>query len=216
MKKIFNQNNNSSEISEENIAEKKKKPFLKCANIISIALVLVLLLIGIFSYNKINLLNGKISSIKNELKITKDLYSDAQSELEKCKDQQTKIDELTSQIDELTEKFNEIQSNYDTLQAENNALKEEKSNLQSENTSLKEEIESSKQQSASTASSSGGGSFQGGADETSKVSAAVWITATGKKYHNKPDCGNSNPNTSRQIPLSEAQAQGYSPCKKCF
>lgn len=212
----MNQNNNSSEISEEDITEKQKKSFLKWKNGISIALVLVLLLTGIFSYNKINSLNDKIYSIKNELKTTKDSYSDAQSELKKYKDQQTKIDELTSQVDELTEKFNEIQSNYDTLQAENNALKEEKSNLQSENTSLKEEIESLKQQAASVASSSGGGSFQRGDAETSEVSASVWITATGKKYHNKPDCGNSNPNTSRQIPLSEAQARGYSPCKKCF
>lgn len=43
----------------------------------------------------------------------------------------------------------------------------------------------------------------------------VWLSATGSKYHNKPDCGNMNPNNARQVPLAEAQ-QNYEACKKCY
>ena len=44
----------------------------------------------------------------------------------------------------------------------------------------------------------------------------VWISATGSKYHSIPDCGNMNPDKAYQEPLSQAEAQGYEACKKCF
>lgn len=44
----------------------------------------------------------------------------------------------------------------------------------------------------------------------------VWISATGSKYHNKPDCGNMNPDKAVQMSEADAQAGGYEPCKKCF
>lgn len=44
----------------------------------------------------------------------------------------------------------------------------------------------------------------------------VWISATGSKYHSIPDCGNMNPDKAYQEPVSQAEAQGYEPCKKCF
>lgn len=43
----------------------------------------------------------------------------------------------------------------------------------------------------------------------------VWISATGSKYHSRSDCGQMDPSTSRQLSVSEAEAQGYEPCKKC-
>lgn len=42
----------------------------------------------------------------------------------------------------------------------------------------------------------------------------VWVCGTGKKYHRTSSC--SNMNSPYQISLSEAQAQGYEPCKKCY
>lgn len=54
------------------------------------------------------------------------------------------------------------------------------------------------------------------APQTSDVGEMVWITRTGSKYHNKPDCGNSNPDTSQQISRSDAEARGYDACKKCY
>lgn len=44
----------------------------------------------------------------------------------------------------------------------------------------------------------------------------VWITETGTKYHNKNDCGKTNPAKASQVTLAEAQARGYEPCAKCF
>lgn len=44
----------------------------------------------------------------------------------------------------------------------------------------------------------------------------VWISETGSKYHNKPDCGKMNPNKAYQISRSTAESQGYEACKKCY
>ncbi len=42
----------------------------------------------------------------------------------------------------------------------------------------------------------------------------VWITATGSKYHCKPNCGNTK--NASEIPLDRARALGYEPCKRCY
>ena len=42
----------------------------------------------------------------------------------------------------------------------------------------------------------------------------VYITATGSKYHKKPNCGSTKNATA--IDLNKAIAQGYEPCKKCY
>lgn len=52
--------------------------------------------------------------------------------------------------------------------------------------------------------------------ETQPIGQMVWISATGSKYHNKPDCGNMNPANATQMSEGEAQALGYEACKKCF
>lgn len=44
----------------------------------------------------------------------------------------------------------------------------------------------------------------------------VWISETGSKYHSRPDCGRMNPDNAWQLTLSDAEAQGYEPCKKCY
>lgn len=52
--------------------------------------------------------------------------------------------------------------------------------------------------------------------EPTTNSATVWLSATGTKYHRIPDCGNMNPDNARQVSQSEAEAQGYTACSKCF
>lgn len=47
--------------------------------------------------------------------------------------------------------------------------------------------------------------------ETSET--MVWVTKTGKKYHSISDCGSTS--SARQIPLSQAEANGLEPCKNC-
>lgn len=42
----------------------------------------------------------------------------------------------------------------------------------------------------------------------------VWVGETGTKYHSRANC--SNMKNARQITIDDAEAQGYSPCKKCY
>ena len=44
----------------------------------------------------------------------------------------------------------------------------------------------------------------------------VWKSATGKKYHSIPDCGNMNPNNATEMTQSQAESIGLGRCKKCF
>jgi len=42
----------------------------------------------------------------------------------------------------------------------------------------------------------------------------VWIPASGKKYHKKPDCsGMKNPS---EVLKKQAELEGYTACKRCF
>ncbi|MBR3341694.1 MAG: Ig-like domain-containing protein [Clostridiales bacterium] len=43
----------------------------------------------------------------------------------------------------------------------------------------------------------------------------VWLSATGSKYHSKPNCGSMNPDKAYQVTLEYAQEHGIEPCKKC-
>nr|WP_297304607.1 hypothetical protein [uncultured Lachnoclostridium sp.] len=42
----------------------------------------------------------------------------------------------------------------------------------------------------------------------------VWVSANGKRYHCNPNC--SNMTDPDEVPLSEADGMGYTPCKKCY
>lgn len=49
------------------------------------------------------------------------------------------------------------------------------------------------------------------AESTEKT---VYVSATGSKYHSKPDCGNMSSAT--EITLSEAQSRGLTACSRCW
>ena len=53
-------------------------------------------------------------------------------------------------------------------------------------------------------------------EDTTPVGTMVWISATGSKYHSIPDCGNMNPANAHQETESQALAEGYEDCKKCW
>ena len=54
------------------------------------------------------------------------------------------------------------------------------------------------------------------ADTSDTQERTVWISATGSKYHSRPDCGNMNPDKATQETESQALSQGYEACKKCW
>ncbi len=49
------------------------------------------------------------------------------------------------------------------------------------------------------------------AESTEKT---VYVSATGSKYHSKPDCGNMS--SAKEITLSEAQSRGLTACSRCW
>ena len=44
----------------------------------------------------------------------------------------------------------------------------------------------------------------------------VWISATGSKYHSRPDCGNMDPSRAYEETLSDAIDEGYTRCQNCY
>lgn len=59
--------------------------------------------------------------------------------------------------------------------------------------------------------------FQASADTAAANPAAektVYVSATGSKYHSKPDCGNMS--SAKEITLSEAQSRGLTACSRCW
>lgn len=59
--------------------------------------------------------------------------------------------------------------------------------------------------------------FQAAADAAAEEKTAektVYVSATGSKYHSKPDCGNMS--SAKEITLSEAQSRGLTACSRCW
>ena len=71
-------------------------------------------------------------------------------------------------------------------------------------------------------SSSGSGSISAASSAKKNSTSSgygdsmVWLSATGSKYHSRNDCGRMNPSKARQVKRSEAIAEGYEACKKCW
>jgi uncharacterized protein YgiM (DUF1202 family) len=75
-------------------------------------------------------------------------------------------------------------------------------------------ISVAKTSSSSSSGSSGGGSGSSSGGGSSDI--MVWLTATGSKYHSTNHCGRTNPNKAYQVTKSEAEAEGYDACSKCW
>lgn len=137
-------------------------------------------------------LNDEIDTWKYKASSATTLATNYKEENEEISAKLKTLQDQQTQIDELTKQLADTKAQYDALKVENDATKEE-------------------QQTASSRGNSGVTST----DTTEQnVGQIVWLSATGSKYHNKPDCGNMNPNTARQISI--ADAGGYSACSKCF
>ncbi|GAA0738497.1 MBL fold metallo-hydrolase [Clostridium oceanicum] len=85
------------------------------------------------------------------------------------------------------------------------STKTSNSSSQNETRTVKQESTNSSNQSSSVSESN-----------QNKVGETVWISATGKKYHSRPDCGRMNPNKARKMNRQDAENAGYQPCKKCY
>lgn len=208
------QNKSTNDLRNSSLQEETKKHASIPVKFIKIFLMLfipIILLTGLFTYSKIQSLNKENVSLQKELDNTKKQYQEAQVDLKNIR---IENDNLVAQYESVNSKLSELQSNYDTLLEENSKLKEENASLQSEIESLKAELEKLKQQPPVQETSISSGSSNN--INNTVPSEMVWLTQYGEKYHSKPNCGRSNPNTSYQVTLSEAEARGYAPCSKCY
>ncbi len=53
-------------------------------------------------------------------------------------------------------------------------------------------------------------------DDDGESETWVWISATGSKYHSRPDCGNMNPDRAYEKALTDAINEGYGRCNNCW
>ena len=67
-----------------------------------------------------------------------------------------------------------------------------------------------------TAQTAGDGQDPGNATPAQQNEQMVWLTATGKKYHNRNDCGFTDPARAYQVTVSYAEEHSDGPCKICF
>ena len=164
--------------------------------VFSIISLFFVILFGIsWSNGKINELNTKISDIETQLNEAKEEYENIKFQFD---DEQSNNEYLSEQLDNQKNEAFQLSTKYDEIESENEKLKEEIN-------SLKSQLEQAKAASVQSTVSTLTTSYETSTNVHSEpVGSMVWITATGSKYHNKPNCSNSNPSTSRQITLSEA------------
>lgn len=179
-----------------------------------ISLCLVILFGGIWSIDRINELSKKVTDIETQLNKAQEQYQYINNQLE---EELLKNNDLSDRLSKMTNKVQELQNENSNLILESTKLQDENKSLQDEIVSLKNQLEQAKTAQIQSTTSTSTTSYETSTNIPSEpVGSMVWITATGKKYHNKPDCGRSNPNTSYQVTLSEAQSMGYGACKKCY
>ncbi len=172
-----------------------------------ISLCLVILFGSIWSIDRIDELSKKVTDIETQLNDAQEQYENIKFQLE---DEQSKNEYLSEQLDNQKNEAFQLSTKYDEIESENAKLKEEIN-------SLKNQLEQAKTAQIQSTTSTSTTSYETSTNIPSEpVGSMVWITQHGKKYHNKPDCGRSNPNTSYQVTLSEAQSMGYPPCKNCY
>lgn len=145
---------------------------------------------------------AKIDSSQEELSTLNKDIGDLQEKINQLNDEKQKQDQL---LKDTTAKIELKQKEEAARLAKADSISQSSSN------------NSSKKSTSNNSSSAKSNSYNSDNPQPSKpVGEMVYITATGKKYHRKNKCGNTNPARTSYIPLSEAESMGYSPCSKCY
>ena len=197
---------------EKNIEEsvevpKKKKKFFKDQKNIAIAILSILLLINITSNSSENGANVTTSS---------DLTSSLSEKEATIKVKEEQIENLQNTHETLRKEKQDLLTEKERLEQEKQNLENEKSTLAEENKNLNTQIESLKRTS-STQSTAQNNNTATSARTTSTQdtnSTIVYVTKTGDKYH-KANCSYLK-KSKIEMTLSNAKAQGYTPCSRCY
>ena len=131
-----------------------------------------------------------------------------------------KYDTAALDIETVTITLNNTQSAYEAYQKRMepfNSLTDEDLNTVASRISTTLEAkraEDAAAQAAAEAQAAAQAEAQAQAAQQQAQESTVWIPRTGSKYHSNSSCSNmKNPS---QVTLSQAQAAGYEPCKKCY
>lgn len=161
---------------------------------------------------------AKINSSQEELSTLNKDIDDLQEKINQLNDEKQKQDQLlkdtTAKIELKQKEEAEKQR-----QAEIEKQKQEEAArlAKADSISQSSSNNSSKKSTSNNSSSAKSNSYNSDNPQPSKpVREMVYITATGKKYHRKNKCGNTNSARTSYIPLSAAESMGYSPCSKCY
>ncbi|EHK2406483.1 hypothetical protein GNF54_04760 [Clostridium perfringens] len=161
---------------------------------------------------------AKIDSSQEELSTLNKDIGDLQDKINKLNDEKQKQEQLlkdtTAKIELKQKEEAEKQR-----QAEVEKQKQEEADklAKADSISQSSSNNSSKNSNSNNSSNTNSNSYSSNNHQPSKpVGDMVYITATGKKYHRKNNCGKTNPARTSYIPLSEAESMGYSPCSKCY
>ena len=96
-----------------------------------------------------------------------------------------------------------------------NSSKSSSSSKKSSNTSKSNSSSSTSEKNNSSSSSNKTSSSSSNSSvQSTPVGGQVWLSATGTKYHSKPNC--SGMDAAYQVTKSEAEAMGKTPCKRCY
>ncbi|PVE17018.1 hypothetical protein DDA98_04000 [Clostridium perfringens] len=155
---------------------------------------------------------AKIDSSKEELSTLNKDIGDLKEKINQLNDEKQKQEQLLKDTTAKVE-LKQKEEAEKQRQAETEKQKQEEANSISQSSSNN----SSKKSTSNNSSNAKSNSYNSDNPQPSKpVGEMVYITATGKKYHRKNKCGNTNPARTSYIPLSEAESMGYSPCSKCY
>ncbi|NGY69121.1 coiled-coil domain-containing protein [Clostridium perfringens] len=155
---------------------------------------------------------AKIDSSKEELSTLNKDIGDLKEKINQLNDEKQKQEQLLKDTTAKVE-LKQKEEAEKQRQAEIEKQKQEEANSISQSSSNN----SSKKSTSNNSSNAKSNSYNSDNPQPSKpVGEMVYITATGKKYHRKNKCGNTNPAMTSYIPLSEAESMGYSPCSKCY
>ena len=206
-----------------------KKNIKKFAPIIIPFLAVITILIGVVSvkgiYTEVNEPKAGISSVSDTVaQITSD--NEKEPALESSSTAQDAVEtEVQAVIQEAAENIAEESESSDKSTSEDD-VKSNKHLEQQSTTDIIEDYNSSSSQTEASStpvatpkpkSSNIVAQIHGTNNSISlPPGSAVWLSATGKKFHRRDNCGRMKPENARMVTIEEAVSSGYDACEKCY
>ena len=205
-----------------------KKCIKKCAPIIISFLALIAILIGVVSvkeiYTKANVAKSEISNVSDTItQISSDNENEpafepslaAQNEVENEVPTVTQdAAESTTEEPSVTEKSN----NKDDDKSDKH-LEQSTTDIVKDYNSYSSPTEASSTPAATPKPKSSNIVAQiHGTNNSVSLSpgSTVWLSATGKKFHKRDNCGRMKPENAKSVTVEEAVNSGYDACEKCY